>query len=45
MNCYNDKRKYKGNNLKCKNPNCNYKARVKGYCVNCYQNNLRRQKG
>ena len=31
------KYKYK-NNDKCKTVGCNFSARVKGYCCNCYQN-------
>ncbi len=30
------KQKYRDNNIQCKIDKCTNRARVKGYCVNCY---------
>jgi hypothetical protein len=35
--------KYKINE-KCKNNDCNFSARVKGYCSHCYANNKHKEK-
>ena len=37
------KYKYKIND-KCKTEGCNYTARVKGYCCNCYENIKNKQR-
>ena len=28
--------RYKYNGVKCKTPGCEYKARYRGFCINCY---------